>query len=193
MKKLIAMMLVLTMVLAIPSAALAADGVENDITMNEMEVIPVFGYVGPNSEVIPPDPETPEVEIYVEVPIKMLFAAFESDGGQVTSPQYTISNLSETSDIKVEIVQFVQRPEPAVDLEGRLSLKLVSYDNEDLVTGLFPASYPPERLLTGNLSKYAEGSDSNRIGFMIGGSWNGAFTDEIQPAFDLTLKFSAAE
>ena len=158
-------------------------------TTESVEVIPVHGYIGSDTSIETP----PDSEIYVEIPVKILFAAFEKDGGNVTSPKYTIKNLSEISDIKVEVENFEQVSDPAVDLDGKLSLKLVSLVNEDIVPGLFPADYPPAKLLTEKLPKYVEASADNKIDFLIGGEWQGEFDSKLYPVFDMTLKFSVAE
>ena len=192
-RKTLALVLSLCMALSVSSAAFAEEGDDYKTTAENVEIIPVRGYVGPDTHVIPPDPEEPELEIYVEVPTKVLFAAFEADEGAVTSPTFTITNLSATSDVKVEIEHFEQRQDPALDLNGNLSLKLIDQDMEDLVTGLFPSAGPLEGLLTANLSKVVDGSDSNTLTFMIGGTWSGSFDEELKPTFDMTIKFSAAE
>ena len=188
MKRAMALTLVLCMMLVISGAA-----IDYNTTTSNAEVIPVHGYVGPDAYVTPPDPEKSETEIYVQVPVQIMFAAFESDAGAVTSPKFTITNLSEVSDVKVEVEQFVQRSFPDVDVDGKLSLKLVDFDNQDLVSNLFPADYQTPKLLTGNLSRYVEGVDGNELEFMVGGMWSGTFADELKPAFDMTVKFSAVE
>ena len=192
----IGIMLALLMMLAIPYTAFAEEATGYKIVETEKETIPVHGYLGPDAHVTNPEPEDPEpsedTEIYVEVPVKILFAAFESDGGIITSPKHTITNLSAISDVKVEIEQFVQRPNPDVDLGNNLSLKLLSASNEELVPDLFPSNYTSGKILTENLSKYIEGEDSNKLEFMVGGTWNGSFSEELMPVFDMIIKFSAA-
>ncbi|MDL2237501.1 hypothetical protein LJC56_06695 [Christensenellaceae bacterium OttesenSCG-928-K19] len=194
--------LALCVALLVPATGLAA-GFEPESPANTTtngadgkEVIPVYGYIGQDTTIVDPDPEKPEVppetEIYIEVPVKVLFAAFESDAGAISSPDYTITNLSTANDVKVEVESFVQRATPAVDLNGNLSLKLVDSKGADIVGGLFPGAYESAKLLAENLPKKADGSDANRLGFAIGGTWNGGFASELHPAFDMTLKFSVA-
>lgn len=204
MKKIrIITLLVLCVALLIPATGLAAESrgfdpadPANTTTNGEdgKEIIPVYGYIGKDTTIVDPEPENPEVppetEIYVEVPVKVMFAAFESDAGSVSSPNYTITNLSTANDVKVEIENFAQRANPAVDLDGKLSLKLTDHAGADLVTSVFPADYSSTKLLAGNLPKKADGSDANKLGFAIGGIWSGAFDSELHPAFDMTLKFS---
>ena len=188
-----AFILALCLLLSFPSAAFAETSTDNTIIAGSSEIISVHGYLGPDT-VAPPDPnERPPLEIYVEVPVKILFAAFESDNGEITSPVFTITNLSATSDIKLEIENFEQRYDPAADLDGKLSLSLQSTDNESLVSDLFPASYSSQKLLSANLSRLEEGQDSNRLDFTIGGNWSGPFDTELYPVFDMTIKISAVE
>jgi len=153
------------------------------------EIIPVHGYIGPSSTVIPTEP----LEIYVEVPVKILFAAFDTDEGIVTSPLYKITNLSDKNDIKVEIEDFTQIDAHDADLNDSLSLKLISPGNGDLVDELFPSDYSAPKLMTASLSKYIEESTNNVLQFTIAGTWNGTFDREIQPIFDMTVKFSGVE
>lgn len=157
-------------------------------------VIPFYGYIGEDTNIVDPDPTDPEVkpetQIYVEVPVKVAFAAFKSDGGTITSPEYQISNLSTNNAVKVEVENFVQT-DPS-DLEGKLSLNLLTLEGSDLLDGLFPASYPPAKVLKDTLAKKSEGSTDNTIDFKIGGNWSGGFNKQIEPAFDMTLKFTVA-
>ena len=158
------------------------------------EVIPFYGYIGKDTQIVDPDPENPiippETEIYVEVPVKVMFAAFESDAGAVSSPDYTIANLSSVNDVKVEIADFVQTSAPGQGVEDNLSLKLTDNSGTSIVDGLFPGSYSSPKTLKAMLPKKTGDSGDNVIGFKIGGTWTGGFDKEIQPSFDMTLKFS---
>ena len=164
---------------------------DSRITEDSTDVISVYGYIGPDTETVPTDPEEPPaLEVYVEVPMKIQFAAFESDGGAVTSPRFRITNLSEQNDIKVEIESFTQRDDPAAELGNRLTLNLTDNTGANIITAIFPSS-GTTRLLTGCLPKRTEGSDDNRLEFMVNGMWIGDFTETIQPVFDMTVVFSA--
>ena len=199
-KKILATALALCMVLSIFTATAAAEepaSADNSkISENSIEIIPVYGHIGSNADIISPDPDDPdplpEAEIYVEVPIRILFAAFDADEGAITSPKYTITNLSETTNIKVEIENFTQQNDTAAPLENQLSLTLVSHENTNLLPELFPADYQSAKLVSANLSKVVEDSDSNILRFMIAGTWSGSFDKEIKPTFDMTVKFSEA-
>ena len=187
-KKLIALFLSLCITASVTGSAFAAEanaGQDYKITDSTTDVVPIYGYIGFDTSEI--DPDDKETEIYVEVPVKLLFAAFEFDAGTVTSPKYTITNLSETSDIKVEIESFEQHDEAITPLGSKLSLKLLTPENEDIAE-LLPASFP--KTLAASLSKYVEGDDSNQLTFSVGGTWIGTFDVDLQPVFDLTLKFS---
>ena len=177
-----------TALLSLSNATLADEESNSLITNNNIEIIPVNGYIGPETDVI-----ISASEIYVEVPAKILFAAFENDGGTITSPIFKITNLSTTNDIKVEIQNFQQRNEPDISLEGNLSLNLLNDSNENLISDLFPFSYSTEKLLCERLPKYEEESDRNRLAFTIGGIWSGAFDNKLYPQFDITIKFSTIE
>jgi len=201
-KKLFAMALALCMVLSLFTATATAEEPEpasadnSKISESSIEIIPVYGHIGSNTDIISPDPDDPdplpEAEIYVEVPIRILFAAFDADEGAVTSPKYTITNLSETTNIKVEIENFTQQNDTEVQLENQLSLTLVSHEYTNLLPELFPADYQSAKLVSANLSKVVEDSDSNILRFMIAGTWSGSFDKEIKPIFDMTVKFSEA-
>jgi len=187
----IAIIIAICMILSVPNASFAYDieAPQYITTEGDTTIIPVFGYVGPFEEII--IPEAPE--IYVEIPVKILFAAFDTDNGAVTSPRYTIKNLSAKDDIKVEIEDFTQRINPDIMLTSRLQLNLVNYDNESIVNGIFPSDYTSAKLMKSNLPKFVEGSEDNILEFMIGGTWTGEFDTELHPVFDMTLKFSRAE
>ena len=193
--------MVLCVILLVPATGLAAGEFDPSTPTNTTtngtdgkEVIPVYGYIGEDTTIVDPDPENPEVppetEIYMQVPVKIMFAAFESDAGAISSPQYTLTNLSTANDVMVEVNNFAQRSNPNVDLEGKLALNLTDYAGVSLVSGVFPATYPPAKLLKDVLPKKADGVTDNQLEFKVGGTWSGAFNKELQPAFDMTLKFS---
>jgi len=148
----------------------------------QTEVIPVSGYTGPDKEIV-----TPGV-IYVEVPTQLIFAAFAGDGGMVTSPKYTISNLSAHNDVKVVLESFTQNNADAVPMDGLLSLKLLTHDFEELLPDVFPHSGP--QTLVERLPRLTEGGTANTLGFHIGGTWGGSFDTERLPSFEMTLQFT---
>ena len=195
-KKLLAVTLAFGMMLLVPHSALAEEANQNQSylgTSAEEEVIPVHGYLGPDSHVVDPGGDEEETEIYVEIPTKVVFAAFESDAGEVVSPRYTITNLSAISDLKIEIESFTQKNESNASLNGQLTLKILTHEGNTLLADLFPAEYPARKLLCERLPKAVDGSQENKLGFMLGGNWSGNFKQEIQPIFDMVVKFSIAK
>jgi len=194
-KKIFAIIMALCMTVSLSAAAFVEDEINIMTTENATEIIPVYGYVGPDSHIIPPNPEEPdtELEIYVELPTHIIFAAFENHMGTVTSPKFKITNLSSSNSVKVEIEQFEQRSTPAIDLDGGLLLELLNAEGQCIIPDLFPADYSEGKLLSDGLSKYIDESTDNQLEFTIGGSWSGSFETELQPIFDMTIKFSAIE
>ena len=75
--------------------------------------IPVYGYVGPDGEIYDPDPDDPDeppiIRLGVSVPVKLMWAAFASDGGDITSPNYFIRNFTSTP-VNVSIRTFEVNP-----------------------------------------------------------------------------------
>ena len=189
-KKIIALVLTICIALTFSTAALAAPGNGSEIVTKDVAVITVYGYVGSDVHTVPTDPETP-LEIYVEVPVQFLFAAFESDDGAITSPKFTISNLSETTDVMVEIENFEQRADCYVELAGQLSLKILNAACEPVVDDLMGHDYSESQLLSGRLARYTEGFTNNKFEFIIGGFWSGLFNEELTPTFEMTVKFTA--
>ena len=185
--------LALLIALSIPNTAYAADEALQYNTLAESQgVIPVNGYIGKGAIIIDPeDPEDPPVDIYVEVPVRMVFAAFESDVGKVTSPTYTITNLSEKVDVKVEVEGFEQSNSETTTLNKQLALKLLRKDNVVLVENLFPAEYAMPKLITDRLPKMLDGSENHKLEVNIGGWWSGSFVQEMKPSFNMTLRFTA--
>jgi len=166
---------------------------EQQAVTEETGIVPVYGYLGTDTTVIVPEPDDSATEIYVEIPMKLLFAAFESDGGAISSPTYTITNLSTANDVRVEIESFAQRNEADVPLEGQLSLKLVTEEGEDLVTGLFPSEGLLNEALAERLARQGEETEDSQLLFMVGGTWDGPLDRELQPVFDMTLRFTGVE
>jgi len=197
----IVLMAVLCVVLLLPSAAYAEGSSNTDDMLTfeadgseGREIVPVYGYIGAIESIEPQEPGQPtQKEIYVEVPIKLLFAVFHEDAGAVSSPTYSITNLSEISDVKVEIENFVSRPDTDAALNGQLSLHITDEQGAMIQSNLFPAEYPPAKVLEERLLKKTEESSENAITFRIGGMWEGGFETELYPTFDMTFKFSVAE
>lgn len=102
-----------------------------------------------------------------------------------------MTNLSTVSDVKEEVQNFTQRGSDSTSLGGKLALTMTGYAGNNLLTGLFPRTYPPSKLLKENLPQKADGSNSNVLEFSIGGNWSGAFDAELYSLFDMTQQFTA--
>jgi len=113
MKKLFSIVLAASFLLCLSVPAFAefkpTDGTNNTIDVPaaaEDHTVPMYGYVGPDALIIddpPDDPDAPPTVILgVSIPVKLLWAAFESDGGDITSPNYFIQNNSEF-DVKITV------------------------------------------------------------------------------------------
>ncbi len=94
---------------------------------SETADIPVYGYVGPDAVLIDPDPTDPDekpkptdpddvkYQINVSVPVKILWAVFESDVntstgiGEVTSPDYYIRNNSDELAVSITATSFAAK------------------------------------------------------------------------------------
>ncbi len=97
---------------------------DSDEKKSDDAKIPVYGYVGPDAILIDPNPTEPdsrpepidpdeiETQINVSVPVKILWAVFDSDVdkttwiGEVTSPDYYIRNNSEQMVVEVTAKSF---------------------------------------------------------------------------------------
>ena len=195
-RKRFAIVLALCAALLVPQAVYAGEAVlppDYMETNAEVEVIPVNGYIGRDTETIIPDEDGQSAVIYVELPVCVVFAAFESGGGLVSSPQYTITNLSEENDLRISLEGFAQTNAGTVPLNGGLRLDMLSHEGEALAAGVFPADYAEEKPLCERLPQKTEGSEDNQFGFKLGGSWSGGFAADIQPSFEMTLRFSIVE
>ncbi|MDL2220798.1 hypothetical protein LJC55_03935 [Eubacteriales bacterium OttesenSCG-928-N14] len=181
--------------LLLPTGALAAQAEPTTTESGGQgeEVIPVYGYIGEDGEIVDPDPTDPtippEKQLYVEVPVKVMFAAFESGNGAITSPDYSITNLSSVNDVKVELKDFSQR-QTGANLDGLLTLDLTGKDGQQLLGGIFPADYSTAKTLAERLAKKSNGSTDNVLQFAFGGNWSGTFGEDINPVFDMTLQFT---
>ena len=191
-RKILASILALCIMVSISAVAFATEEPDPNPTHRpvtvESDVIPIFGHIGSDSAVIDPEPE-----IYVEVPLRLVFAAFESEAGVISSPRYTITNLSAISDVKIEIESLTQTNDATVPLNDNLSLEFLTHENEVLLPDLFPSDYLSPKLFQENLPKATADSDDNKLYFMLGGFWSGAFDQDLQPSFDMTVKFSIAQ
>lgn len=143
MKKFISIMVVVSMITAMSTTALAAP-VNPDwdpqightrLQEGNPETVPMYGYIGPVVEIpIDPDPDDPEVNpwapLNISVPVKFIWAAFEPSDGSiiapVEAPQYKIINHSTEQDVEVIVTNFTtDTPIPSTVGTVALNLKKV--------------------------------------------------------------------
>jgi hypothetical protein len=166
--------------------------------------IPVYGFVGPDDEIIDPDPEDPDkppiiVEVNVSVPVKIIWAAFQGGSGVITSPEYRVINHSSTRDLKVKMLSFQPRsgaPDNA-NVDSKLVLNMLStagqfgasnnISNGNGSTAAFPVYAGNPLAFSGTL---AHGNGEWK--FKLGGMWNGSFPSvHYKPIYDMVLEFNA--
>lgn len=204
MKKFFAITCALIFVMCMSLTAFAApslpaigtnDDAEIDTSNNEVET-PVYGYVGPDALItdpVPTDPGTePDVDpvatdMEISLPVKLMWAAFASDGGAVTSPTYTIENKSAFA-VDVELTSFDQTNTVRnATKDAQISLNLVglgeSWGTASNVVGM---TVPVN---AGTLT--ASGATASKT-FTIGGTYGGSFADPYQPTYNMVLTFSIA-
>jgi hypothetical protein len=168
--------------------------------------IPVYGYVGPEDELIDPEPEDPDkppivAEVNVSVPVKIIWAAFEPESpgpsAPIAAPNYYIQNHSSKYDLKVKVERFQPRVSAGnTGVDGYLELNLIGKANEFELTNVladgaggvpsFPVAGGSEIVFSGTLYK-----GGTKWGFTLGGTWSGAFnSNAYTPVYDMILLFS---
>jgi len=155
--------------------------------------IPVYGYIGEDARVTDPypgDPEEPPIvtpnEINVSVPVKIIWAAFESGGGDVIAPKYTIKNNSSANDIDVELTSFEDTGADNAIADADLTLNLTSTDFTPVLV-VDEGVYPVANVALGTL----DARDSWKFSF--GGTWAGEFDGGLyNPTYSMVLTFSLA-
>lgn len=204
MKKFLMLLLAVIIAASMSGTAFAAgfpDGhpdPENDYQLyeasddtNTANVIPSWGYIGFDAEIIPdPDPETPptvEPEdaseyINVEVPIQTMWAAFEGENGNIVSPSYTITNKDTKATLSVTVESYTQTN--AVVVPSGLTLNLTGGLAKTNIVGLSGNT-------TAATTSFAPG---NVLTFGFGGSYTGAYSSSaLQPSYDMVLRFAVLE
>ncbi|MDR1068144.1 MAG: hypothetical protein LBL36_02730 [Clostridiales Family XIII bacterium] len=161
--------------------------------------IPVYGYIGEDEDLVDPDPEDPDTpptvyQVNVSVPVKILWAAFESDGGAITSPTYHVKNNSSTKDLDIELTSFA-----ATGVDNATVDKYVDLAFTPVGTG-FTAS--PALITSGGSATYlTTPTDLSTAELTAGSQWNfnftGTYTDTplgwdtvYQPSYSLVFTFS---
>ena len=173
--------------------------------------IPVYGYIGPDVVITDGDPGDPDVpptiegepkDINVAVPVKIMWAAFASDEGDVTSPTYYIKNLSYGSygsKIEISVADFDGANSDAAAVKSGLTLKMIDMDNPTSTVDLLNSShaYTTGGTAFVTLNQGASPTSLEVWNFSIGGFFGGDFPgmgsasaiDKYQPEYNLTFKF----
>ena len=199
-------------------------GVTGDTTTSPSKDWPitVHGYIGPDTTLtdtdptdptVKPDPTDPDMMINVAVPMKILWAAFGTDNGKVTSPNYYVKNLSLSNDVEVTVTGFAPVVADSFDapteaaLKDALDLSIISSAGSYTTT---PSAIPlifgaaADRTLSRSYLTSAsdpvtldklDGADLGSAAtwnFNIGGHYYDNITSTtIMPEYNLTFKFTA--
>ncbi|MCL2332007.1 MAG: hypothetical protein FWC54_00775 [Actinomycetia bacterium] len=199
MKKIIATTLATMMLLSsVAAPAFAAGGsiapstsytdIQGDSAQNA--VIPVYGYVGEDAAITDTDPGNPATpptvtpyEINVSVPVKIIWAAFQTGGGVVTAPNYSIKNNSANNDLDVTLTSFTARSSSAnTAVDSNLVLNIVGTQMAQTDVVGYTGSTPYSAVL----------GKSATWNFTLGGMYSGAYGADYNPAYDMTLTFALA-
>jgi hypothetical protein len=227
MKKLLTIAIALIMALsltAIPAFAAGelpttidyteVHGVNPTDTVLDNVKIPVYGYVGADAKITDPVPGTgtdptvkPEAvpyQVNVSVPTKIIWAAFESDGGAVTSPTYHIVNNSYTNNLTVTLVSFTKcyLGKATTDndfVDPNLTLNITAdgspFTQSSVVAGngtsaiYFGDSTANGTAIVGTLAKKVN-TTTYPWNFKITGTYVGSYATAREPVYTMTLKFA---
>ncbi|MGG5372659.1 hypothetical protein [Enterococcus sp. AZ196] len=173
----------LTALLATGASASAATQTIDGREGEDSAVVPVNGIIGEFDNTTPgPDPEDTSKWINVTLPTTALFYSEDGNVSNLVAPNYTITNNSARKvDVIVEDVENLQ----ATSVIDSLSINTI----ELIDSGVKSTS------LTGTDSLFELDDNSNAAAasdsFTFTGSASGALTlsDEVNPSFDLILKF----
>ena len=151
MKKLIAILAVVAIAASLTVPAFAASIsdptpasklVQGDSAQET--TVPVFGYVGEDADItgtdVPPGIIVEKSQINVSVPVKLIWAAFESDKGAITAPTYTIKNNSEENKVAITMVSFTGTGTDNASVESKLTLNIVGVSNITGVSGVLAST-----------------------------------------------------
>jgi len=198
MKKIITTILATMLLVAVAAPAFAAGTITPSTSYTDIQgdsaqnaVIPVYGYVGEDAAITDPTPTDPGTaptvtpyEINVSVPVKIIWAAFQTGGGAVTAPNYTIKNNSANNDLDVTLTSFAPRSSSSnTAVDSNLVLNIVGVGGTEMnqtsvvgYTGTTPYS-----------TTFAAGAS---WGFTLGGQYSGAYGSDYNPIYDMTLTFA---
>jgi hypothetical protein len=138
----------------------------------------------------------PSFEIDVSVPVKLIFAAFDTDAGAVTSPVYFIKNNgSEALDVTVggfdEISGAGLTLTQGAPSAGEIRLKLKGA-GASLGTGMAGYLVDSDSIDEPLCTLQDSGSTGDTYFFTLDGEYNGAFDTVKRPEYFLDLKFALA-
>jgi hypothetical protein len=163
-------------------------------TDNSKGLIPVYGYVGEDAIIDDDEKDDPtkEPDVYpflidVSVPVKVIWAAFESGGGAVTSPDYYIENHGD-DDLTVTLVSFAANGADNTNVDSDLSLTLAEVsagamtNSETSTTLVSSGNYPANNDALGTLA-------TGKWNFKLTGTYDGSFTTPYEPSYLMVLKF----
>ncbi len=201
MKKILALICATTLLFsALATSAFAAGGAIMTTPANrdvqgdsaQTTTIPVFGYVGEDATITDPDtgdPNKPPVvtnyEINVSVPVKIIWAAFQSEAPAITAPNYYLKNNSAGNSLSVTLSSFKARATPAnTAVDPKLTLNLTGTQmsknsvfaagNGYTGTSAFPLAFAP----------------GAQWDFSLSGMYVGTFTTAQSPVYDMVLTFA---
>ncbi|MCL2332639.1 MAG: hypothetical protein FWC54_04035 [Actinomycetia bacterium] len=154
--------------------------------------IPVYGYVGEDAVITDTDPSTPgsaptvtPYEINVSVPVKIIWAAFQSNAPAITAPSYYIKNNSASNALDVTLSSFTARSTSANSaVDADLTLNLTG--TEMAQAGIFNAGsgYTNTTAYTTIFDPQAQWD------FSLSGTYTGLFNAAYNPVYDLVLTFA---
>jgi hypothetical protein len=195
----------------------AINGLETGVTYNIVIVIGPTSGSNTDSASISLTyevPEAPEPLINVSVPVKLIFAAFEPDGGVITAPDYHLTNNGETQ-VKVSITGFApdtgdpdndantliltatpQPPGPGAtpDNDNQFSLYLKGKGAGNNSTGKITeaVSATPLDVCTLEAKDDNETGGADTYNFTLAGDYKGYFAAQPkQPKYQATFKIEA--
>ncbi|MCL2332066.1 MAG: MucBP domain-containing protein [Actinomycetia bacterium] len=137
--------------------------------------------------------EIPEID--VAVPVKMIFAAFQSDKGEISAPAYYLLNRGQTP-VEVKLTSFtvdasanlVLTSEPAATNELGLKFQGIGASSASLTTGWLVPGAPNKAL--GTLAE--KGKTGSRKDFTLSGHYVGGFFAPKTPRYFATFEFAAS-
>lgn len=153
----------------------------------------VYGYVGEDAVISDPKPGMKAVEpviiktgtdVSVSVPTKVVWAAFASDAGDITSPEYKITNNSSKIDLDAYLVSFTSSAtadNTAVDSKLVLDMSSTKFSKVQNLRGI------SSKINLGILSR------SETWDFKLSGRYTGVFGKSYEPKYNMVLEFKLSE